>query len=108
MLFVERRRVQRVRLIEPLRGTIGASRVFVIDVSLRGIRVAHQEPIGRPGDKVTLQTQWDGSTLTAAVRGHAHPDPPHPRRRRPRRRCTTPGSRIAEPLGLAAAALRAI
>jgi hypothetical protein len=64
MLFVERRRVQRVKLIEPLRGTIGTSKVFVIDVSLRGIRVAHQEPIGRPGDKVTLQSQWEGSTLT--------------------------------------------
>ncbi|HEV3486956.1 MAG TPA: hypothetical protein VG106_16205 [Vicinamibacterales bacterium] len=63
MLFVERRRVQRVKLIEHLRGTIDAQRVFVIDVSLRGIRVAHQESLGRVGDTVTLSASWDGRPL---------------------------------------------
>ncbi len=63
MLFLERRRVQRVKLIEPLRGSIGTSRVFVIDVSLRGLRIAHQETLGKTGDIVTLQTQWDGRSI---------------------------------------------
>lgn len=68
MLFAERRRVQRVKLIEPLKGSVGAARVFVIDVSLRGIRVAHQEEIGGAGATVTLQTQWDGRPITLECR----------------------------------------
>ena len=63
MLFLERRRVQRVKLIEPLRGTIGTSRVFVVDVSLRGLRIAHQDTLGKTGEVVTLQTQWDGKSI---------------------------------------------
>jgi hypothetical protein len=63
MLFVERRRVQRVKLLEPLRGTINDTRVFVVDVSLRGVRVAHQDHLGGAGEDVTLQTAWDGHTI---------------------------------------------
>ena len=63
MLFLERRRVQRVKLIEPLRGTINGCRVFVVDVSLRGLRIAHQDTLGRTGDEVTLHAQWDGKEL---------------------------------------------
>lgn len=63
MLFLERRRVQRVKLIEPLRGSVGSSRVFVVDVSLRGLRIAHQETLGKTGDIITLQTQWDGRSM---------------------------------------------
>lgn len=62
-MFVERRRVQRVRLSDPLRGTIGESRVFIVDVSLRGLRIAHQEQIGEKGAGVTLRAQWDGKPL---------------------------------------------
>jgi len=68
MLFVERRRVQRVKLLEPLRGTVGSVRVFVVDLSLRGIRVAHQEQIGGAGAPVTLQANWNGRTITLECR----------------------------------------
>lgn len=68
MLFAERRRVQRVKLLDPLRGTIGNTRVFVIDVSLRGVRVAHQTEIGGSGERVTLQTQWDGKPISLECR----------------------------------------
>jgi hypothetical protein len=61
--FTERRRVQRVRLATPLRGMIGASRIFIIDLSLRGIRVAHQESIGKVGDSCVLRAEWDGRQL---------------------------------------------
>jgi hypothetical protein len=59
----ERRRVQRVRLLEPLRGTIGAARIFVLDVSLRGFRVAHQDPIGDLGDPCPLHSEWEGRRI---------------------------------------------
>lgn len=55
--------MQRVKLIEPLRGSIDAQRVFVIDVSLRGLRIAHQESIGRVSDVITLSAQWDARPL---------------------------------------------
>ena len=60
---VERRRVQRVKLIEPLRGQIDSLRIYVVDVSLRGVRIAHQESIGGIGDVVTLRTVWDGRNI---------------------------------------------
>ena len=59
----ERRRVQRVRLIEPLRGTIGAARIFVLDVSLRGLRVAHQDPIGDLGDPCPVRAEGEGRRI---------------------------------------------
>jgi hypothetical protein len=63
MHTTERRRVQRVRLIEPLRGTIGAARIFVIDASLRGLRVAHQDTIGEVGDPCPLRCEWEGRRI---------------------------------------------
>jgi hypothetical protein len=68
MLFAERRRVQRVKLLEPLRGKVGNTPVFVIDVSVRGVRVAHQSEIGGAGERVTLQTQWDGKPFMLECR----------------------------------------
>lgn len=61
--MMERRRVQRVRMATPLRGAVGTVRMFVVDVSLRGLRIAHQESIGRPGDVVNLKFDWDGHSI---------------------------------------------
>jgi len=71
----ERRRVQRVRLLEPLRGSIDSVKVFVLDLSLRGIRVAHQEAIGDVGDLVALRCEWEGRRIEAmcsVVRTQVH------------------------------------
>lgn len=71
----ERRRVQRVRLFEPLRGTIGAARIFVLDVSLHGARVAHQDSIGETGDPCPLRCDWEGrriELMCAIVRTEVH------------------------------------
>lgn len=62
-MFVERRRVQRVKLSDPLRGTMESNRVFIVDVSLRGLRIAHQEPIGDKGSIVTLRATWDAKPI---------------------------------------------
>lgn len=56
----DRRRVQRVRPLHPLRGAIGGTRVFLVDVSLRGMRVAHQEDLGKPGTPCVVTFEWDG------------------------------------------------
>jgi hypothetical protein len=59
----DRRRVQRVRLPQPLRATIDGVRVFIVDVSLRGLRVAHQEEIGRVAATCIVRSEWDGRPL---------------------------------------------
>lgn len=61
--FVERRAVQRVRLIDRLRGTIGTTRVFIADVSLIGLRLLNQEPLGKVGDSVDLLFAWEGANI---------------------------------------------
>jgi hypothetical protein len=61
--LVERRRVQRVTLIEPIRGLLDGKRVFIIDASLRSVRVAHQEHIGDVGDPCAIKAEWDGRQL---------------------------------------------
>lgn len=60
--FPERRRVQRVRLPNPLRATLdGATKVFIADVSLRGLRVMHQEPLAQPNASCVIVSEWDGT-----------------------------------------------
>jgi hypothetical protein len=59
----ERRRVQRVRLPRPLRATIDGTRVFIVDVSLRGLRVMHQDEIGRVDTSCVVRTEWDGRPM---------------------------------------------
>lgn len=61
--FIERRRVQRVRLTEPLRATLDGTRVFILDLSLKGLRVMHQEDAGQAGSSVVLRAEWDGTRL---------------------------------------------
>jgi len=59
----ERRRVQRVRLPQPLRATIDGTRVFIVDVSLRGVRVMHQEEMAGVAQSCILRGEWDGRPL---------------------------------------------
>jgi hypothetical protein len=59
----ERRRYQRVTLPAPLRGTVGNIRVFVIDVSLGGLRLAHQEPLPKVGTSCTVRFEGNTGTI---------------------------------------------
>ena len=56
----ERRRHRRVRLRTPVRGAVGASRIFVTDGSLDGMGVAHQGTLPAPGEicRVELASDW--------------------------------------------------
>lgn len=59
----DRRRVQRVRILPPLRGTVGEHRMFVLDVSVTGLRIAHQEPVGAAGHPYRVSFEWDGQMI---------------------------------------------
>jgi hypothetical protein len=49
-----------VKLPKPLAGKIEAQRVFILDVSRTGMRVAHQEKVGAPGERRIIEFEWDG------------------------------------------------
>lgn len=62
--FVERRSVQRVRLTDRLRGTIGLTRIFIADISTSGLRALHQDPVGKTGEIVSVSFSWEGRAIT--------------------------------------------
>lgn len=55
--------MQRVRLPQPLKATLDGTRVFIIDLSLRGVRVLHQDDVGRVGASGVVRAQWDGHRI---------------------------------------------
>jgi hypothetical protein len=50
MVDQERRRHPRVKMAEPVRAAVGTVRVYVLDASVGGMRVAHQSSIPQPGE----------------------------------------------------------
>jgi hypothetical protein len=64
MAFTERRRFQRVRIVEQVRGLIGETRIFVVDASLSGLRVVHQDDVPRVGSSCTVSFTWHGRHIT--------------------------------------------
>jgi len=63
MVTTERRRHQRVKLREPLRGAVGAARIYVLDASMGGMRVAHQGTLPAPGDYCRIELPSDVGTI---------------------------------------------
>ncbi len=61
----ERRQFGRVTPIQRIRGTAGNVIVYVLDVSLAGVRVAHQDPLPAIGGKLTLVFEWEGLRFSA-------------------------------------------
>jgi hypothetical protein len=56
----ERRQYGRVTPVKRIRGSVGNVVVFVLDVSLAGARVAHQDPLPPVGGISTLKFDWEG------------------------------------------------
>jgi hypothetical protein len=71
----ERRQFGRVTPVQRIRGAVGNVVVYVLDVSLAGVKVAHQDPLsgcrGSPG-----QEQSDGSDDSTGL--HSPPPDPEP------------------------------
>jgi hypothetical protein len=78
MVTTERRRHQRVKLREPLRGAVGAARIYVLDASIAGMRVAHQGTLPPPGAYCRIELPSDVGTIKVdceVVRTVAQPPP---------------------------------
>ena len=56
----ERRRHRRIRIRTPIRGSVGDSRVFLTDSSVRGVGLAHESgTIPAPGSIIRLELSSD-------------------------------------------------
>ena len=53
-----------MKLAEPLPGNIDGQRVFIVDVSRQGLRVAHQESLGTQGERRRIDFEWDGRRIS--------------------------------------------
>jgi len=61
----ERRQFGRVTPVQRIRGTVGNVIVYVLDVSLAGVRVAHQDPLPPVGGTSVLTFEWEGRRFSA-------------------------------------------
>ncbi|MDQ3283052.1 MAG: PilZ domain-containing protein [Acidobacteriota bacterium] len=64
----ERRRYQRVALPTPLRGSVDSTRIYVIDISVLGVRVAHQDPLPAAGSNCMLRFESNVGAITLDCR----------------------------------------
>lgn len=60
----ERRRYGRVTPVEKIRGLAGSAIVYVVDISLTGLRVAHKDPLPETGETCVVTFPWEGRRLT--------------------------------------------
>jgi hypothetical protein len=63
MIATERRQHPRLKLREPLRGAVGPSRIYILDASVGGMRVAHQGTLPPPGEVCRLELPTDVGTI---------------------------------------------
>jgi hypothetical protein len=74
MVDDDRRHLGRITPRAPLQGRIGRTPVRILDISLRGSRIAHEEPLP-VGQTCLLTFQWDESAIEAwceIVRSRLH------------------------------------
>lgn len=55
----ERRRFKRVTLHQPIRGSVGDARVYLVDGSVGGLRIVHQAPLPAPGAYCRVEVMSD-------------------------------------------------
>ena len=55
----ERRRYQRASLVRPHPARVGVARVYILDLSLNGARIAHQGTLPSPGQECVLAFEWE-------------------------------------------------
>ena len=62
--YPPKRRYERVKLLKPLPATVSGRRAYIVDLSIAGFNVLHQESIGRIGDEPLLSFEWEGKKIS--------------------------------------------
>ena len=60
----ERRQYGRVTPVQKIRGTAGSVVIYLVDLSITGLKVAHQEPLPAVGQSCVVTFNWEGRRLT--------------------------------------------
>ncbi|HUF18062.1 MAG TPA: PilZ domain-containing protein [Thermoanaerobaculia bacterium] len=60
---IERRRIQRINLDQPVSGRLSGMKVTILDVSTIGARVDHTFPLAR-GRRLRLDFLWEDETIS--------------------------------------------
>ncbi|MGZ7041951.1 MAG: PilZ domain-containing protein, partial [Thermoanaerobaculia bacterium] len=63
MQFPRTRRVQRVRLAQPIAARLGATEVVIVDISVMGARIEHHVPL-TAGARARLHFVWDDEEIS--------------------------------------------
>ncbi len=77
MVTRDRRRFQRIRPPQPVRGTVGFAHIYVLDASLGGFGVLHENILPSPGDicRVEISSELGPITLDCEVVRTVHHTP---------------------------------
>lgn len=69
MTSKDRRRFQRIQPPQPLRGAVGRARVYVLDGSIGGVGVLHENSLPTPGDicRIEILSELGPITLDCEV-----------------------------------------
>ena len=59
MTTKDRRRFQRIRPPQPIPGAVGRARIYILDASIGGVGVLHENVLPQPGDIVRVEIQSD-------------------------------------------------
>ena len=62
-MTTERRRFPRVKLRQPLRGAAANARIYVLDASVGGLRIAHQGTLPPPGAFVRVELMTEMGSI---------------------------------------------
>src|SRR5688572_27602522 len=68
----DRRQNGRVTPTQRIRGMVGNVPIYVLDLSLAGVRVAHQDQLPAIGQTATLVFEWEGRRFTGKARSEEH------------------------------------
>ena len=64
MVAKDRRRFQRIRPPHPVRGSVGRARIYVLDGSISGVGVLHENALPQPGQICRLEISSDLGPIT--------------------------------------------
>ena len=64
MLNKDRRRFQRIRPAQPLSASVGSSQAYVLDASIGGVGLIHENVLPAPGDIVRIEMNSEVGRIT--------------------------------------------
>ena len=64
MTTKDRRRFERIKPMQPIRGAVGAARVYILDGSIGGVGLLHENVLPVPGDICRVEITSDLGPIT--------------------------------------------